>query len=195
MQRAQRSSKKLTVSNDWFIMSKDMLSNKVALAIVIIARKTDLPIKQILQKPDLVGRMIGWVIELLEFDTAFERRGHVKAQVLVDFINELTSSSHEREAQRSSKEWMLSIDGSSNKKGSGAVVLLEGPSRAEYETLLVGIQLAKEAGARVLIIKSNTQLYLSKVKVQAETLEGFILFHVPHEKNERANLLAKLAIT
>ncbi|RDX86158.1 hypothetical protein CR513_32544, partial [Mucuna pruriens] len=68
-------------------------------------------------------------------------------------------------------------------------------------------------GARVLTVKSNSRLvtrqvndeyqakdpyltqYLSRVKAQAETLEGFILLHVPREQNERANLQVKLAIT
>ncbi|RDX86160.1 hypothetical protein CR513_32546, partial [Mucuna pruriens] len=126
---------------------------KAALAIIITTRKMklhlvifiiDLAIKQILRKPDLVGRMTRWVVELSEFDIAFERRGHVKAQVLTDFINELTSSSHKRKAQRSSKEWI------------GVGVILGGPggvlvkqslhfgfwasnNQAEYEALLARI--------------------------------------------------------
>ncbi|RDY10129.1 hypothetical protein CR513_05404, partial [Mucuna pruriens] len=69
---------------------------------------------------------------------------------------------------------MLSVDGSSNKKGSGVGVILEGPggvlveqslcfnfqtsnNQAEYEALLAKIRLTKEVGARVLTIKSNSQ--------------------------------------
>ncbi|RDX87980.1 hypothetical protein CR513_30480, partial [Mucuna pruriens] len=65
---------------------------KVSLAIIVTAKKlrsyfqshpvtcrTDLPIKQILQKLDLVGRTTGWVVELFEFDMAYEGRGHMKA--------------------------------------------------------------------------------------------------------------------
>ncbi|RDX61932.1 Retrovirus-related Pol polyprotein from transposon 17.6, partial [Mucuna pruriens] len=114
--------------------------NKVALAIIITARKLrtyfqshhviciiGLPIRQILRKPNLVGRMTRWVIELSEFNIAYERRGHMKAQVLTDFINKLTPNSHEEEATRVNREWTLSVDGSSNKKGTKVGVILKGP--------------------------------------------------------------------
>ena len=65
--------------------------------------------------------------------------------------------------------WVLSVDGSSNQQGSGVGVILEGPNgvlieqslrfafkasnnQAEYEALIAGILLAKEMGARVLIL-------------------------------------------
>ncbi|RDX95251.1 hypothetical protein CR513_22261, partial [Mucuna pruriens] len=76
--------------------------NKATLALVIIVRRLrsyfqsnqiivqiELPIKQDIRKPDLAGRMVGWMVELLEFDIPFKRRGHVEAQTLVDFIPEL----------------------------------------------------------------------------------------------------------
>ncbi|RDX70203.1 hypothetical protein CR513_50577, partial [Mucuna pruriens] len=89
-------------------------------------KETDLPIRQILRKPDLVGRMTGWAIELSEFDMVYEARGHVMAQVLADFANELTPKPHEKEEAKANKRWMLSIDGSYNKKGSGVGITLEG---------------------------------------------------------------------
>nr|KYP34074.1 Transposon Ty3-G Gag-Pol polyprotein [Cajanus cajan] len=76
---------------------------KLALTIVITARKlrnyfqsyemvirTDHPIRQVLQKPDLAGRMMKWSIELSEFAIRYEPRGAIKAQVLADFLVELT---------------------------------------------------------------------------------------------------------
>ena len=55
---------------------------KVALVVVFNARRlrhyfqsftmivmTDLPICKVLQKPDIVGRMVRWAVELSEFDT------------------------------------------------------------------------------------------------------------------------------
>jgi len=52
---------------------------------------TDLPIRKVLQKPDIAGRMIRWVVELSEFDIRYEPRGSIKGQVYVDFIVELSS--------------------------------------------------------------------------------------------------------
>jgi len=41
--------------------------------------KTDYPIQKILQKPDLVGRMSSWVVELWEFNIHYEPHGPIKA--------------------------------------------------------------------------------------------------------------------
>ena len=76
---------------------------KVALALVLMARqmrpyfqdhsitvRTDYPILKILSKPDLVGSMIGWSIELSEFNIRYELRGSIKYSCLADFFAELT---------------------------------------------------------------------------------------------------------
>ena len=44
--------------------------------------KTDLPLRKILQRLDMAGRMVGWSIELSEYGLEFEPRGPIKAQVL-----------------------------------------------------------------------------------------------------------------
>jgi len=71
--------------------------------------------------------------------------------------------------------WVLSVDKSSNQQGSGAGVILEGPNglpieqalrfsfkasnnQAEYEALVAGMLLAKEMGARSLLVKSDSLL-------------------------------------
>jgi len=51
--------------------------------------KTDYPIQKILQKPDLAGQMSSWVIELSEFNIRYEPHGPIKAQCLLDFVNDL----------------------------------------------------------------------------------------------------------
>ncbi|RDX95387.1 hypothetical protein CR513_22087, partial [Mucuna pruriens] len=118
----QGSSLSITLTKSYKEQSYDIKKiEKAALTIVITTKKlgpyfqshpvicrTVFSIRQILRKRDLVGRMIGWTIKLSEFDIAFERRGHMKAQVLADFINELTPNSHEEEATRANREWTLS---------------------------------------------------------------------------------------
>jgi len=133
---------------------------KVALALVLTARRmhpyfqnhsiivrTDYPIFKILSKPDLAGRMIGWSVELSEFDIRYEPRGVIKSQCLTDFSAELTP------LPILSGGWTLYVDDSSNKTACGAGVVLEGPgdlfleqalqfgfqatnNQAEYEALL-----------------------------------------------------------
>jgi len=124
---------------------------------------TDLPIRKVLQKPDVAGRTVRWVVELSEFNVQYEPRGPIKGQVYADFVVELSSGGTQQEKEASFR-WVLSVDGSSNQQGSGAGVILEGPNgllieqalrfafkannnQAEYEVLIVepsGVQCFEE---------------------------------------------------
>lgn len=108
---------------------------KVVLSLLYVARRlrtyfqghqvvvrTDYPVAKILRKSDLVGRMIGWSINLLEFGLRYEPRGSVQGQHLADFSVELPIGEGERFC------WKLFMDGSSNKRGGGAGIILEGPN-------------------------------------------------------------------
>ncbi|XP_020208119.1 uncharacterized protein LOC109793060 [Cajanus cajan] len=164
---------------------------KLTLTIVITARKlrhyfqsyemvirTDYPIRQVLQKPDLAGRMMKWSIELSEFAIKYEPRGAIKAQVLADFLVELTPPAEGDPSGES--DWILLVDGASNLGGNGAGIVLEGPggilleqslrfefrasnNQAEYEALLAGMTLAKEMGATSLSARSDSQLVTGQV--------------------------------
>jgi len=78
------------------------------------------------------------------------------------------------------RKWILSVDGASNIKGSGAGVILEGPdgvlveqtlqfafkasnNQAEYETLLAGMSLAKDMSVKNLVVRSDSQLVTDQV--------------------------------
>jgi len=124
---------------------------------------TDLPIRKVLQKPDVARRMVRWAVELSKFDVQYEPRGPIKGKIYADFVVELSSAdAHQEEANF---RWVLSVDGSSNQQGSGAGVILEGPNgllikqglqfafkannnQAKYEALITGMLLAKEMGAQ-----------------------------------------------
>jgi len=170
---------------------------KAALAIVISARKlrpyfqsfsiqvrTDLPVKQVLKRPDMTGRLVKWAIELAEYDVSYESRGPVQAQVLSDFVAELTlpapNGSDLTNQNNEMSEWILSVDGASNQKGSGAGMVLEGPggilveqslkfsfkasnNQAEYEALIASMLLAKEIGATQLSARSDSLLVTGQV--------------------------------
>ncbi|XP_057740029.1 uncharacterized protein LOC130957175 [Arachis stenosperma] len=91
---------------------------------------------------------------------------------MADFIAEYTDT------PEIPTNWNLYVDGSSNKIGSGAGVIIESNqgtqielslkfkfpasnSQAEYEMLLAGLKLAKEVGAQKLVIFSDSQVTLS----------------------------------
>ena len=72
---------------------------KLALALVTAARKlrpyfqchpitvyTTYPLKSILHKPELSGRLTKWTVELSEYDITFQPRTALKSQVLADFV-------------------------------------------------------------------------------------------------------------
>nr|KYP32048.1 Retrovirus-related Pol polyprotein from transposon opus [Cajanus cajan] len=211
---------------------------KLALALVTAARclrpyfqshqvvvKIDYPIKQILRKPELVGRMIAWSVELSEYGIQYESRGPMKAQCLADFVAELTPTTAEEP-----QVWTLHVDGSSNSKGGGAGIILEGPNQvtleqslkfsfkvtdnqAEYEALLAGLRLARDLGARKVSCNNDSKLMVEQLsgKYQAKdtllqryfhitsnlisSFDEFTIRHVPREQNTRADLLSKLAST
>ncbi|XP_025636203.1 uncharacterized protein [Arachis hypogaea] len=186
--------------------------------------RTDQAVKQVLQKPDLAGRMLAWSIELSQFDIKFEPRYAIKAQAMADFIAEMTPGDSTPES------WKLHVDGSSNITSGGAGVILESHNgvvieqsvryeflvsnnQAEYEALLAGLALAREVGAKVLEVNTDSQVvssqingdyqtrdpllqqYLAKVNKLKEGFEHVTIQHVPRERNARADLLSKLAST
>lgn len=58
-----------------------------------IVMLTNVPLQQVIHKPDLTGRMTKWVLELSEYQIAFQLRKAKNAKVLADFIVENTSFS------------------------------------------------------------------------------------------------------
>ena len=76
---------------------------KMEFALIVASRKlrpyfqanpilimTDQPIKKSMNKPDAVGRMVQWVIELSQFDIEYHPMTAIKAQALPNFIVEFT---------------------------------------------------------------------------------------------------------
>ncbi|XP_015968900.1 uncharacterized protein LOC107492386 [Arachis duranensis] len=186
--------------------------------------RTDQAVKQVLQNPNLAGRMLAWSIELSQFQIKFEPRNAIKAQALADFIAEITPGNSTPES------WKLHVDDSSNITSGGAGVILESQNgviieqsrryefpvsnnQAEYEALLAGLTLAKEVGAKVLEVNTDSQVvssqinrdyqtrdpllqqYLAKVNELKERFEHVTIQHIPREQNARADLLSKLAST
>ena len=75
--------------------------------------------------------MVEWAIELSEFGIHFVPRGPIKAQAMADFVAELKSPEEQVKG-----EWTLYVDGSSNKRGSGAGIILQGPDGVQVEQSL-----------------------------------------------------------
>jgi len=189
-----------------------------------ITVKTDYPSQKILRKPDLVGRMSSWAVELSEFNIRYEPHGPIKAQCLLDFFNDLQYTPTE-------DQWTLHVDGSSNPKGVGDGIVLEGPNdiliekslhfafktsnnQAEYEAILAGLSLAREVGVKTLTCKTDSKLtvghlndefqikdpillqyyHLVRAVIQS-AFERVCIEHISRTDNIRADILSKLANT
>ncbi|KAI5354811.1 hypothetical protein L3X38_007706 [Prunus dulcis] len=139
---------------------------QLALALVVSARRlrpyfqahgikvlTNQPLRQLLQKPEISGRLIRWAMELGEFDIQFIPRPAEKGQAIADFISELTPSiaqstpeavtetglPDELDAKRfdtSTLVWGRHIDGSANQQGCGAGLVLTIPDGLKIEYAL-----------------------------------------------------------
>ncbi|XP_068486446.1 uncharacterized protein [Phaseolus vulgaris] len=130
---------------------------KAALAVVFSARRlrhyfhsftvvvmTNLPIQKVLQKPDVVGRMVRWAMEFSEFDIQYEPRGSIKGQgsgagIVLEGPNGVLIKQALRFAFKASN------------------------NQVEYEALIAGVLLAKEMGAQSLVVKSDSQLVTGQV--------------------------------
>lgn len=168
---------------------------KLALALIIVSRKlmpyfqahtikvlTNFPLRQVLQKPDALGRLLKWAVKLTEFDIVYKIRTAVKGQALTDFVAEFTPVPEVEEEMEPVEPptWNLYVDGSSGESGSDAGVVLISPeghklncavrfgfkatnNMAEYEALIARLRLAKEMQVRRLTIQSDSQLVVSQV--------------------------------
>ncbi|GKV33270.1 hypothetical protein SLEP1_g41798 [Rubroshorea leprosula] len=215
------------------------IAEKAALAVVTSARKlrpyfqshpiivlTDQPLRQILQKPECSGRLIKWAVELGEFEITFQQRSTIRAQALADFIVECTPCPSTSTPEPN--EWTLYVDGASSSKGSGAGALLIGPegyrsehalkfnfdatnNMAEYEALLLGLQLALELKISAIQVYSDSQLVVNQINSICEVVDPvmvkyvalvaelkckfqkFCLSKIPRAENEQADSLSKFA--
>ena len=124
-----------------------------------------------------------WAIELSEFDIRYNPRTVIKEQVLAYFIMEFTSAEPPETIQLTSDLpiWRLSLDGAANAHGSGAGLILTSPNgidveyalrfgfhasnnEAEYEAVIVKLNLAHSMEADQLEVCSNSQLVVKQIE-------------------------------
>jgi len=169
------------------------------------------------------------------YDIKYEPRNAIKLQALADFVADFTSDLQVQadlevqQLEETKDPWILYTDGASNVRGTSLGILLKSPhgdiipqsiacefqatnNEAEYEALIVGLQLAKQMRIRYLQVYVDSLLitnhfngsylvkgeklikYLEIVKALAEYFISFSTVQVPREENNtRADALANLA--
>ncbi|XP_012846942.1 PREDICTED: uncharacterized protein LOC105966912 [Erythranthe guttata] len=205
---------------------------KMGLALVTTARKlrpyflshaivvrTNHPMKTVMGRMEVSGRMVKWAVEMGQFDISYEPRIAIKGQALADFLQETTRPEEQG-------VWKVFVDGSANASGSGVGVFLAeageeleyairlpfkaSNNEAEYEAVIHGMKLVSSAGGRRLNIFLDSQLVVQQVKgefeIKNERMMAYCemvrsmmsefdfceLAQIPREENQHADFLAKV---
>ncbi|KAJ9565054.1 hypothetical protein OSB04_001020 [Centaurea solstitialis] len=148
---------------------------------------TNYPLKTVLRKPELTGRLAKWSIYLSGFDLTYKSRTAIKSQALADFVAEFSlgieQPSHDEINNvmiQDNQLWTLHVDGSSNIRGSGLGVVLKSShggnmvysircefkatnNEAEYEALIAGLDIAYNSGARRVHVRSDSLLVVNQI--------------------------------
>ncbi|XP_059461857.1 uncharacterized protein LOC132190840 [Corylus avellana] len=170
---------------------------KLAFALTIASRKLrpyfqahtirvliEYPLRKVLRKLHLSGRLANWAIELGEFDIEILPRNSIKDQALADFWVEFTNLP-DAEQWRRDETWVVYVDGSSTRRHGGAGVIpitskgeeLRSSIRlefrtsnndAEYEAVIAGLSLAQEMGAKFIELRSDSQVLVGHIQGEFE---------------------------
>ncbi|GKC52883.1 reverse transcriptase domain-containing protein [Tanacetum coccineum] len=152
---------------------------------------TDQPIKQILSKIKASDKLAKYAVKLGASNITYEPRNAIKRQVLANFLSETPSGESAESYFRTpeivpekddTEAWTLFTDDASSIKGSGAGLVLIGPSgveytyvlcfnfdstnnEAEYEALLAGLRITRKMKVHTLEAKVDTKLVTSQINV------------------------------
>ncbi|XP_015964127.1 uncharacterized protein LOC107487946 [Arachis duranensis] len=198
--------------------------------LVKVTAQTDL-IKYMLSFPMLRGRLEKWMLTLTEFDLQYVPAKAIKGQIIADFLVDNSKDLNDQRANVIDIEvdyWKLYFDGSKYKDSSGVGILIISPEGipseflfelkypysnnvAEYETLILGLEILISKGALEVQILGNSQLVLKQLskefKCNNEKLQKYLttawelltsfrkfsLVYIPKIHNEIANKLAQIA--
>src|SRR3989442_1253439 len=152
---------------------------------VTIVSKMD-PMQYLYKTPTLAGKLSRWLILMLEFDIEFVTRKTVKGRAVAEFLAENPveetdewefSFPDEHLMNVESETWKLFFDGSANRYGAGAEVVLETPNgeviticknlmfpvtnnMAEHEACILGLESLIAAGAKVVEVVGDSMLVI-----------------------------------
>ncbi|XP_043687661.1 uncharacterized protein LOC122638877 [Telopea speciosissima] len=148
---------------------------------------TDQPLKKVLHKPDVSGRLIAWAVELSEYQIKYKPRTTIKGQALADFVVECIQGENDPEQEDqmgreigSEPSWTMFVDRLSNFESRGAGFILTSPeafriqfalrfvfpasnNEAEYEALIAGLKNAKAIQIKRLTAQSDSQLVVNQI--------------------------------
>ncbi|GJT83764.1 reverse transcriptase domain-containing protein [Tanacetum coccineum] len=168
---------------------------KLVLALVCVAKRlrryfqahpivviTNHPIKQVISRPDVAGRLQKWSVMLGEHNITYRPRTSVKGQILADFLVEKPNDAPPEASviETPQEPWTLFTDVSSCVDGSGAGVILTSPegtkftyalrfpfatsnNEADYIALIAGLRIAARIGVGNVQVSIDSKLVANQV--------------------------------
>ncbi|XP_050233412.1 uncharacterized protein LOC126681899 [Mercurialis annua] len=147
--------------------------------VVYVLSQTNV-IKYILSRPYLRNRLGKWAIAMSEFTLVYVPQKAVKGQALADFLADHPNIPIKEVACFDLIPWKLWFDGSKTNKGTGAWILIVSPqdlvfrmsfsltfqctnNQAEYEALIIGLEVLAELGAKAIQVKGDSLLVIKQV--------------------------------
>ncbi|KAG9458863.1 hypothetical protein H6P81_003371 [Aristolochia fimbriata] len=187
----------------------------------LLAHSTNLisradPLKFIMSRPVLSGRLAKWALLLSEFEINFIPQKAIKRQGLVNFLAdhpipaewEVSESLPDEEVFyiEMLPPWRMYFDGAARKNGAGAGVLFMSPSddlmpysfilshcctnnEAEYQAIILGLGMTVEMGLSQLEIFGDSALVIKQLIGEFEVRKEEL---VPYQK-EAQRLLQKIS--
>ncbi|XP_050238260.1 uncharacterized protein LOC126687746 [Mercurialis annua] len=147
-------------------------------------------IKYILSRPYIRNRMGKWVVAMSEFTLVYVPQKAVKGQVLADFLADHTGTAlKEGIGCMELHPWKLWFDGSRTYRGAEAGIVIVSPSgarftmscslnfkctnnQAEYEALILGLEILMELGAISIQVWGDSMLVIKQVAGEYKSKRG-----------------------
>ncbi|KAA0065979.1 uncharacterized protein E6C27_scaffold62G00640 [Cucumis melo var. makuwa] len=204
---------------------------------VHLVAKAD-PIKYVLSRPIISGRLAKWTIILQQYDIVYISQKAIKGQALADVLADHPIPSDWKLCEdlpddevfftEMVEPWTMYFDGAVRRSCAGADIVLISPEKhmfpysfalaelcsnnvAEYQALIIGLQMALEIGVSFIEIYGDSKLIINQLSLQydvkhedlkqyftyarqlMERFDSVMLEHVPRTENKRADALANLA--
>ena len=130
--------------------------------------------------------MLKWAIELSEYGIKYQPQFSLKEQVMTDFVAELPKKQTHSTDRPGEQWWTLHVDGASKVSRFRIGLVLQSPNRelieqaiclnflasnneAEYEVVLVRLDLALMLATTKLQIRNDSQLIIEQIQREYET--------------------------
>ncbi|XP_058784953.1 uncharacterized protein LOC131659846 [Vicia villosa] len=151
-------------------------------------------IKHMLSKPILHNQTGKWALALTKYSLTYVPLKAVKGQIVPDFIAD-HSVVDITEAYVGTRSWQLFFDGSRHKEGTGVGIFVVSPdgiptkfryrikgdcsnNEAEYEALIIGLQIMLNVGIRDVDIKGDSELVVKQLTKEYKCVKENLVRYV-----------------